>query len=178
MSKSRELTQGEITLAKLIYKDSLDYSDIKIHDHGYIFFQPKNSGMTPKGDIFIKGGANKDYSTATNLSKAFFIHEMAHVWQHQLKVLKPAWAAIKENFRHGFKYDKAYYYTLDEKKDLLDYRIEQQASIIEEYFLFIVLGGQTSNPSLLNDLAEAKANLLYQKVLRKFLKDPCYPSSM
>ena len=58
--KKRALTEGEIELAKSIYKDSLNYDKITIHNHKYVFFQPKNSGMTPNGKIYMSKKAYKE----------------------------------------------------------------------------------------------------------------------
>ena len=80
--KDRLLTTGEITLAQSVYKDSVDYQKVKIHEHGKYFFQPNNSGMTPDGEVYAKGNAYvADYSVEPGGLQGFFIHEMAHVWQ-------------------------------------------------------------------------------------------------
>ena len=57
----RSLTEGEIKLAKPIFKDSIDYSLVRVHDEKYIFFQPGNSGMTPNGEIYVDGAYSADY---------------------------------------------------------------------------------------------------------------------
>jgi hypothetical protein len=129
----RALTSGEIALAQRLYKDSIDYSTVKIHNEKYLPIQPDNSGMTPNGEIYIAGAYEQDYSTAETKVRAFFIHEMAHVWQYQLNILSPVGAAIAEYILNVFDYAKAYKYELAPMKDLLRYRIEQQAQIIEDY---------------------------------------------
>lgn len=173
MAKERPLTTGEIAIAKKIYKTSLDYSSIKVHDEKYVVFQPNNSGMTPNGEIYVSDIYKTDYSASIPALKSFFIHEMAHVYQYQMKILNPITAAIGESFRTGFDYDEAYYYELDAKNDLLDYRIEQQAQIIEDYYRLTFL---SLNPSsyMKNKLADVKSNLLFNKVLKKFLANPSY----
>ncbi len=175
--KKRKLTSGEIALATSIFGKSIDYDKVHIHNHGYVFFQPKHSGMTPKGNLYMKGkrAQSKDYSLEPEATKGFFIHEMVHVWQHQLKVLNPTCAAIKENFRHWFNYLKAYKYTLEEKKDLLEYRIEQQASIIQEYYYLRVANKPGLIEEVSNPLNEIMSKQLFQKVLAKFLLNPSYP---
>jgi len=52
--QERLLTQGEIKLAEKVFKSSIDYSKVKIHNKKYIFFQPDNSGMTPNGEIYTR----------------------------------------------------------------------------------------------------------------------------
>ena len=97
---SRNLTTGEIALAKKIFKGSIAYERVRIHDEAYVFFQPNNSGMTPNGEIYVTGGCPADYSTAESHFRAFFIHEMTHVWQFQLDVLNK-WRAQSRLFTGG-----------------------------------------------------------------------------
>ena len=49
-------------------------------------------------------------------------------------LLNPITAAIGESIKHLFDYSKAYEYELIEGQDILDYNIEQQAAIIEDYY--------------------------------------------
>ncbi len=168
---SRSLTPGEINLAKTFFGDSLNYSLIKVHDESYIFFQPDRSGMTPNGEIYMSGAAYKgDYSKETIGKQGFFLHEMTHVWQYQNNVLNPIGAALDEVFKHLGDYDAAYPYTLVASKDFLDYGMEQQASILEDYFRLINgwLPGNLENKSL------SSPRRLYEQVLAKFLNNPKY----
>ena len=175
MSKDRALTAGEIALAKIIYKDSIDYGRVKVHNHKKHFFQPKNAGMTPNGNMYMaKNVYVADYSHTNGIGQAFFIHEMAHVWQYQLRVLNPRWAAIGEFFEHLFQYGKAYYYTLEPNKDLLDYDIEQQAAILEDYFYTTRFNTKPYSPHMKNDYNTVVKEKLFDKVLMKFLANPSY----
>lgn len=174
MSNSRFLTAAEIVLAKKIYKASLDYSLVKVHNGKYNPMQPNNSGMTPNGEIYVDGAYASDYGISRPVLKAFFIHEMAHVYQYQLNVLDPISSAIGEAFRYGFDYDKAYYYTLSPNKDLLDYGIEQQAQIIEDYFRVNFIAANPKGSYMQNKLADVKRDDLFAKVLKKFITNPAY----
>jgi len=80
MSK-RKLTELEIQLARKVFGNSIRYTEVKIFNEKYAFFQPDNSGMTPNGNIYIHGNNIEDYGVATVHpdSKSFFIHEMVHV---------------------------------------------------------------------------------------------------
>ncbi len=169
----RGLTLGEIALAKKMFGNSINYSLVSIHNYKYVFFQPSNSGMTPNGELYIHGAYMADYSSAVPSLKAFFIHEMTHVYQYQLKILNPIAAAFGEIFEHMFNYSDAYKYTLTEKSDLLDYDIEQQASMVEDYYRITYAKlGPTSN--LQNNYTDVVKNSLYQKVLKKFIANPEY----
>ena len=170
----RNLTSNEIALAKKIFKNSINYKKVKIHNKKYIFFQPANSGMTPNGEIYVDGFFKKDYSAINDAGKSFFIHEMTHVWQYQLKILNPVTAAIAENIKHFFHYDKAYEYELTAGKDLLDYDIEQQASIVEDYFRIHIANIKPFPGRMKNSLQDAKKNMLFEKVLAKFISNPKY----
>lgn len=172
----RDLTAGEIALARKLYRQSIDYSEVKVHHGKYIFFQPDNSGMTPNGEIYMAGPAyRKDYSVERGSAKAFFLHEMAHVWQYQLNVLNPITAAIGESVSHFFDYQKAYEYTLQKEKDLLDYEIEQQAAIIEDYYRLHIEGIRPVPGHMQNNLSDVRKNNLFRAVLSRFIKDPNYP---
>lgn len=122
----RALTSGEIALAKRVFKDSINYTKVKIHNKKYVVVQPYNSGMTPNGEIYISGSEiyKNDYAMESIRLRGFFIHEMVHVWQYQLNILNPVSAAIAESILNFFDYSKAYEYELVGGKDLLQYRIE------------------------------------------------------
>lgn len=165
---------GETFLARVVFGRSVAYQRVRIHDHGYMPFQPCNSGMTPNGDIYITGGASPDYSMEFGPARAFFIHEMAHVWQKQNGILNPIWSAIGNTLRHGFIYSRAYRCTLRPAYDLLDYRIEQQASIVADYYRTFILGIGPRNDLLQNNETGEALKSLFLAVLKKFLDDPSY----
>lgn len=174
MSKSRPLTTSEISLAKLIFSSSINYQKVKVHEGKYTPLQPSNSGMTPNGEIFVHGSYRKDYSLTSDELKAFFIHEMVHVYQYQLKILDPIGSAISSSIKNGFNYIKAYDYKLEPNKDLLDYDIEQQAQIIEDYYRIYFLNLKPFNGHMKNNLINVKNEKLFEQTLQKFLKNPNY----
>jgi len=171
----RALTAGEIALAQRLYKNSINYSTVKIHDEKYLFIQPDNSGMTPNGEIYVAGAKTyfADYSIEGVYERGFFIHEMAHVWQYQLNILSPIGAAINERILNVFDYDKAYDYELVASKDLLTYRIEQQAQIIEDFYRRWMEGAPPSK-HLKNSGGPGVYMPLYPQVLAHFLSNPAY----
>lgn len=172
MTVSRPLTAGEIRLAQSVFGNSIDYAAVKIHDGAYIAFQPQNSGMTPNGQIYMRDCYEDDYSKQSAGTRAFFLHEMTHVWQYQNKVLNPIAAAARLNLKHKFNYAASYFYFLDKKKDLTQYGMEQQAAIIEGYYLHKNGEGSRHCKNLEEGWFEKQA--LYEKVLGKFLKNPAY----
>ena len=159
MAVSRHLTTGEIRIAREVFGDSIDYAAVKIHDKGYVPFQSKGSGMTPRGELYARGCYSPDYSHGNIYARSFFIHEMAHVWQYQNKVMHPVVSAIGLSLKLKFNYQAAYEFKLDPNRDLTSYGMEQQASIIGEYFLLKHRNLDVS---------------LHEKVLKKFLDNPAY----
>lgn len=107
--------------------------------------------------------------------KTSILDQLAHIWQNKNGVLNQKAAVISENIRTFGNYENAYPYDLDASKDLLDYSMEQQAAIIEDYFRRLEGVGS------LYKLGPEKAPrnmLLYKKVLDNFLKDPTYPRAI
>jgi hypothetical protein len=165
----RSLTDGEIKLAQSIFFDSISYSAVRVYDRGYAFLNALGD-MSYKGNIYLPDGHSHDFSQAPLPMKRLFIHEAVHVWQHQNNILNLALAAVREGVRHQFKYAKTYLFHLERDKDLLDYGFEQQAAIIEEYFLR--QHGGTSMGRCLNKDNDTQA--LLEGVLENFLENPSY----
>ncbi len=165
----RKLTASEIELAKIVFKDQLDYDKIKIHNKKFIFFQPDNSGMAPNGDIYIVGCCySDDYGKADNGAKKFFIHEMTHVWQKQNKILDPILEAVKEQIKHKFNYAQAYCYKIEGEQDFLSFGMEQQASIVEEYYALKCNDFKPSTRASFNKSCSSKPSMirLYEEILK------------
>lgn len=129
--KSRSLTPGEIEMARTVFGDSVDYSKVRVHNDTSNMFQGKNVTVTPNGEMYCANNYCDDFSKG---DKGHFIHEMTHVWQYQNNVLTPRIAAAEQWVKSGFCYTKCYSYTLDTKKDLLDYNLEQQADMVADLF--------------------------------------------
>lgn len=172
----RALTSGEIVLAKRVFKDSIDYTTVKIHNKKYVIVQPNNSGMTPNGEIYVSGSKiyKNDYAMEPTRLRGFFIHEMAHVWQYQLNILNLVSAAIAESILNFFDYNKAYDYELVGGKDLLQYRIEQQAQIIEDYYLRHLEAVTPVTDHMKNSGGPTVYMPLYFQVLASFIANPGY----
>jgi len=127
---SRSLTQGEIALARPIFKDGVDYSRVRLIKGKWWPFQPRNAAMAPMGNIYFHpdgGGWSDDFSAEEVRRQAFFIHEMVHVWQAQRKG-----RFYLPLMRHPFcRYD----YALTAGKPFDRYGLEQQAEIVTHRFL-------------------------------------------
>jgi hypothetical protein len=178
MSK-RPLTEGEIALAKTVFGDSIDYAAVRLHDKRILppLIQKKHQAVAKGNDIsFPRDAYAPDFSKETDaLKQSVFIHELTHVWQHQNKVVSTPREAVKETLKHKFNYSKCYLYKLDAHADLISYGFEQQAAIVQDYFLLskhgVALSYKGRRRASEND---ATLRAQYEKVLAHFLKDPSY----
>ena len=164
--ESRPLTSGEIAMCKLIFKDAIDYSLVKAHNHEYLplGMQDDNTAMTPDGEIYFnKRLFKEDFSSESNSNKIWFIHEMVHVWQKQLGYwmrLNGALLALSGGYRDGSAYQ--YSPVKDAGKSLPDFNMEQQGELISHYFA----------AQYLQDEAHAIKLPFLQKVLAEFFRNP------
>lgn len=125
----RLLTQGEIRLAMELFRNQIQYNRVWIHHGSYLPFdmQQNNTAMTPNGEMwFEKNIYREDYSSATIEYKYVFMHEMMHVWQYQ--------HGMNVRMRGLMSWAVDYSYNLD-KPRLSSYSMEQQASIVADYWL-------------------------------------------
>jgi hypothetical protein len=93
----RNLTDGEIELAKRTFGSEINYSTVKIFNRPYFqIVGLDGSNHAPNGNIYItdKFSKSDDYSKSSHLQR-MFIHEMAHVWQFQNK-FDPRFRALKD----------------------------------------------------------------------------------
>ncbi|WBW61427.1 type IV secretion protein Rhs [Klebsiella electrica] len=131
----RQLTIGEIALAKTLFGESLNYSRIWVHRESYLPFnlQPVDVAMTPNGELWFREETySPDFSLERDLAKKHrFMHEMVHAWQTQ--------KGMFVRTRGLFSRFADYSYSLD-KADFLHYGLEQQASIASDYWLLINYG--------------------------------------
>lgn len=171
---SRPLTTGEVKLAKSVFGDSIDYATVTVNDGKFAGFHPEGTAMAPNGNLYMYGCYSDDYAQLEIYGQALFIHEMTHVWQYQNKILAPIAEAVKLNLKHKFNYRAAYDYELEAGKDLTDYNMEQQASIVQDHFALKHEAGSEFWSNCLNIEYGAQRMALYEQVLDKFLKDPSY----
>jgi len=124
---SRELTEGEISLAKFVFGDTIDYRRVRIFRKKYFLFQPRARTMAPDGNIYFHPRSpayRDDFSNADTRLQGLFIHEMTHVWQHQ------AGTDVRKAM-----FNRRYRYELKRGKSFSSYGLEQQCEIVRDYFL-------------------------------------------
>jgi len=141
--KSRPLTAGEVAMARLIFKDSINYSTVKIHNEEYLPFglQDNDTAMTPNGSMYFNPDYYvHDFSKEKENTKMWFVHEMAHVWQYQLGysvTWQGFWIAVTGGYigRRAYNIDTTDHKdSPDKNKTLPDFNLEQQAIILEQYY--------------------------------------------
>lgn len=127
---TRALTPGEVTLARSMFGDAIDYARVTIRRRRFLPFQPRRVTMAPMGHLHFHPHAAHycdDFAAAPLHLQAHFIHEMTHVWQTQTR---GRWYLLTR--RHPWcRYD----YALKPGWTLERYGIEQQAEIVRHAFL-------------------------------------------
>jgi len=172
--RSRSLTEDEMTLAKSVFGDAIDYDRVRIHDGKFLPFQPKGVAMAPEGHLYMYGCYSDNYAQASPIMRGIFIHEMTHVWQFQQRILNPVVEAIEINLQHLFNYRAAYAYTLDGKRDLLSYNMEQQASLIQDYYMLTRENDTPYRAHCKNRCGQDEKKALFESALKNFHQNPSY----
>jgi type VI secretion system secreted protein VgrG len=174
----RPLTAGEIAMARLVFKDSINYSTVRIHNEEYLPFdlQDDRTAMTPNGSMYFNPKKFiSDFSLEDEQGKIWFMHEMVHVWQYQLGysvTWSGFWIAVTGGYvnRRAYRFDRSDYKdpkdsskdSPDIDKTLPDFNMEQQGDIIAEYFGAKHLG-----------VSELQINMaFYGRVLKEFIRSP------
>lgn len=173
----RRLTTGEITLAKSVFGDSIDYARVRIHDTRVLptWLQNPHRAMALLNNLSFPGtSASADFSRETPQRQALFIHEMTHVWQHQNRVLSTLLSFIGDRLRNPFSQAAAYRHLLMEQKDLTQYRMEPQACIIQDHFLLSRFNISAAHRDARRNGADEKLLPLYDSILENFKADPGY----
>lgn len=127
---SRPLTPGEVTLARTIFGDAIDYTAARIANRKWAFFQPRRVTMAPTGTIHFHpaGGQYRDDFAAASLTlQGLFLHEMTHILQTQqrgryyLPLMRHPFCRYRYTIRPGQPFDR--------------YGLEQQAELVRHTFL-------------------------------------------
>ena len=148
-------------MASLLFGDAIDYRRVRIHGRRYMPFQPKNCCMTPNGSMYFHRSCFlPDYTRADPGAIHWFMHEMAHVWQHQL--------GYPVRLRGAIRLGLPYAYTLREGATLADYNMEAQGDLLADYFVLKFL----RKPGAMRQGRYRDSLALYERVLASFLAEP------
>lgn len=154
----RNLTDPEIQLLKDVFKDTLRYEAVRCGTTDAVQIAVAPAGVA----YFSQKYYCDDFSQADEWPQWVFVHEMVHIWQwgHHvwpaIQAICPfiqfkAWPRTQAFFgasQSKGDYGYAYYYDLAPGKKLTDYNIEQQASIVADYWALsskTQLGPQRNN---------------------------------
>lgn len=121
--QSRLLTAGEKVLAHSVFGDSICLDEVQLKTAWWVL---KNYAVSPNGNIYFHPADwITDFSRASLSKQSWLIHELTHVWQLQrgLKVVR------------GAVMNRRYDYVLVTGKSFFKYGIEQQARMVQDYFL-------------------------------------------
>lgn len=121
--KSRPLTEVEIKMAHSVFGPDFDVSQVRLKTAWWVL---KNYAVSPNGNIYFNPKDwVEDFSKQSLGKKSWLIHELTHVWQLQqgLKVVR------------GAMMNRRYDYILQEGKSFFTYGIEQQARMVQDYFV-------------------------------------------
>jgi hypothetical protein len=117
--------------------------------------------MTPNGSMYFHHSCFlPDYSLGNPTVIHWFMHEMVHVWQHQLGYA----VRLRGGVRIGLSYD----YELGPGKTLADYNMEAQGDLLADYFAIKHL----HSPRSMRQQRYAGSLPLYEEILAGFLADP------
>lgn len=122
----RYLTDHEKQMAHLVFADSLDMSDIQLKTTWWVL---KGYAVSPNGNIYFHFDDWVDDFSQESLGKqAWLIHELTHIWQLQqgIKVVRRA------------IFDRRYEYLFKEGKSFFEYGVEQQARMVEDYYIALM----------------------------------------
>jgi hypothetical protein len=160
--QARPLTAGEIAMASLVFGDAIDYSRVRVHNRCYLpLLQPKKCAMTPNGSIYFHPSCFlPDYAASDAPGKHWFMHEMVHVWQHQL--------GYPVRLRGALRIGLAYHYELREGATLADYNMEAQGDLLADYYALKYL----HKPGVMREQRYHHSLVLYESVLAQFIANP------
>jgi hypothetical protein len=130
MRGSRSLTPGEITIARSMFGDAIDYSKVQLVRRKWWPFQPRNTVMAPTGNIHFHPRSDlwsEDFAAERLHRQSLFIHEMTHVWQTQTRG-----RFYLPLMRHPFC---RYAYKVQDGRPFERYGLEQQAQIVAHLFM-------------------------------------------
>ena len=118
-------------MARSVFGNAIDYSNVRLHLGKWWPFQPRRSAMAPMGDIWFHpdgGGWSEDFSREPLSQQGYFIHELTHIKKGAVKGFRFTWNLIVgvpllvPSFMyegvHNQHHAKTYYGTVDDPEYL------------------------------------------------------------
>ena len=130
----RQLTKGEIAVARSVFGDSIDYNSVKLFNRRYMLVAGKDHNISPNGNIYLSKDStwSQDYS-GDPYWESVLIHELTHVWQVQ-NGRDVRQEAFREFFKSNFNYSAVYDFDIKSDREFLRHNLEQQAAMVERYY--------------------------------------------
>jgi hypothetical protein len=150
-------------MARLVFGAAIDYARVRIFSRCYLPFglQPANCAMSPNGSIYFHPSCYlANYAAADPPARHWFLHEMVHVWQHQL--------GYPVRLRGAIRLGLQYTYKLEADATLADFNMEAQGDVLADYFALKHL----REPCVMRQRRYAGDLPLYEQVLAGFLANP------
>ena len=125
---TRPLEEWEILLAQSVFKDTIDYSKVRVDNYAFI---------GPKQYRFAYVGFNT-LNVWGPMQNSLFLHEMTHVYQYQKLGAIYIFDALKaQHSEKGYDYGGAAELKrmIVSGKKFSDFNLEQQGDIVADYFL-------------------------------------------
>jgi hypothetical protein len=130
---TRGLTSGELQILDFVFYDTIDFERHEITTNDKNIGGADNSVTYSDTPHYSHQIWCADFSDP-NADTWVFVHEFGHVWQYYYGV-KPINGWIYGAIKYGRDYvDKMYPYDLTRYQRFKDYNIEQQASIVADYW--------------------------------------------
>ena len=119
----RSLTPAEQALARSVFYDALKLETIKLCEHPLVL---KGYAVSPNGSVYFHPGElPADFGLESLGRQAWLIHELTHVWQVQ----QGSRVFVRALF------DRRYDYELKTAKPFSLFGVEQQARMVEDFYL-------------------------------------------
>ncbi|MGF1462269.1 MAG: hypothetical protein ACFB2Z_03730 [Maricaulaceae bacterium] len=122
----RVLTVGEIREARTCFTNHLNYSAVRIFDRPWWPLQPAKTAMAPNGNVYFHPEDFLLDFSVTKRDMSWLIHELTHCWQKQVGQKVILQGAFHRQYKYGI---------LTTKRPFRSYKIEQEAAIVEDYYL-------------------------------------------
>ena len=121
--RQRFLTDGEKNMARSVFAESLKLEGIRVVAHRLIL---PNYAMSPNGHIYFNlKNWSDDFSKEGLGTQSWLIHELTHVWQIQQGISVIRKAMLNRRYRYVFEHGKQF----------LSYGVEQQAQMVQDYYI-------------------------------------------
>lgn len=123
IERQRGLTTAEMALAFSVFGTQLNMAQVQLLACRWIL---RGYAMSPNGHVYFHPDDwREDFAQADLNIQSWLIHELVHVWQVQQGM-----AVVRRAL-----FDRRYRYQLVQGKPFLSYGIEQQAQIVQDYFV-------------------------------------------